>query len=122
MGLFFGMYGHGRVSGWHGLRSGLMWVAGVMVAQTALVIRYGLGFRGSTMEKIDLRDSINFLSMLRACAAISALAPGACLAIVSNDDDLLPDLRRVHPECRYQPLPVFAGRPGDYAFGVEKTF
>lgn len=73
------------------------------------------------MEKIDLRDSISFLSMLRACAVIKDLKPGACLAILCNDADLLPDLRRVHPECCFLPLSVSAGRPGDYVFGVEKT-
>ncbi len=73
------------------------------------------------MVKVDLRDSLGFLSMLRACAAISALTPGACLAMVCNDADLLPDLRRVHPECRFLSLAAPVGRPGDYVFGVEKT-
>ncbi len=81
----------------------------------------GFGDEEWTMVKVDLRDSLGFLSMLRACAAISALTPGACLAMVCNDADLLPDLRRVHPECRFLPLAAPVGRPGDYAFGVEKT-
>lgn len=51
---------------------------------------------------VDLRDSMDFLCLLRACALIRQLQPGESLVMLTNDAGFLLDLRRIHRECFFE--------------------
>jgi hypothetical protein len=77
----------------------------------------------STMTKIDMRNTMDFFCMLKACALIKRLKPGESVLILSNDRAFLSDLRRVHPDCEFKlTSTVHAFEDGgDYLFRVEKS-
>jgi len=75
------------------------------------------------MNKLDMRNTMDFFGMLTACALIKRLGSGESMLILANDRSFLPDLRRVHPDCSFQLVPpapdVKDG--GDYLFRVIKA-
>ena len=75
------------------------------------------------MNKLDMRNTVDFFGMLTACALIKRLEAGESMLILANDNSFLPDLRRVHPECSFQLIPPApdAQDGGDYLFQVRKA-
>lgn len=79
--------------------------------------------RTSAMTKIDMRNTMDFFCMLKACALIKQLKPGNSVLILSNDRAFLSDLRRVHPDCEFKLISTVHAFEdgGDYLFRVEKS-
>ena len=75
------------------------------------------------MNKLDMRNTMDFFGMLTACALIKRLGAGESMLILANDTSFLPDLRRVHPECSFQLIPPAhdVKNSGDYLFQVRKA-
>jgi len=75
------------------------------------------------MNKLDMRNTMDFFGMLTACALIKRLGAGESMLILANDTSFLPDLRRVHPDCSFQLIPPAqnSNEGGDYLFQVRKA-
>ena len=75
------------------------------------------------MTKIDMRNSMDFFCMLKACALIKQLKPGDSVLILSNDRAFLSDLRRIHPDCGFQLVSSARAfeKGGDYIFKIRKA-
>ena len=75
------------------------------------------------MPKIDMRNTMDFFCMLKACALIKQLKPGNSVLILSNDRAFLSDLRQVHPDCEFKLISTVHAFEdgGDYLFRVEKS-
>ena len=75
------------------------------------------------MNKLDMRNTMDFFGMLTACALIKRLGSGESMLILANDRSFLSDLRRVHPDCSFQLVPPAQDLRdgGDYLFQVRKT-
>lgn len=74
-------------------------------------------------ESVDLRNSMDFFCMLKACALIRKLAEGESVLIRTNDNTFLADLRRVHPDCAFTLESQIMGfeRDAEYFIRVTKT-
>lgn len=74
------------------------------------------------MNKLDMRNMMDFFGMLTACALINRLGAGESMLILANDKSFLPDLRRVHLGCSFQLIPpAHEAKDGDdYLFQVRK--
>lgn len=75
------------------------------------------------MNKLDMRNTMDFFGMLTTCALIKRLEAGESMLILANDKSFLPDLRRVHPDCSFQLVPPAHDLKdsGDYLFQVRKA-
>ncbi len=75
------------------------------------------------MNKLDMRNTMDFFGMLTACALIKRLGAGESILILANDKSFLPDLRRVHPDCSFQLVPPAHDLKdsGEYLFQVRKA-
>jgi hypothetical protein len=79
---------------------------------------------GVTPEtRIDMRNTMDFFCMLKACALIRRLEPGQSVFILTNDRNFLADLRRVHPDCSFELESSVLGfeNDGDFVFKVSRT-
>jgi hypothetical protein len=79
------------------------------------------GMNGET--RIDMRNTMDFFCMLKACALIRQLDPGQNVFILTNDREFLADLRRVHPDCSFELESSVMGfeNVGDFVFKVSRT-
>ena len=73
--------------------------------------------------RIDMRNTMDFFCMLKACALIRRLEPGQSVFILTNDREFLADLRRVHPDCSFELESSVMGfeNVGDFVFRVSRT-
>ena len=96
---------------WHGLR-----FVGGMKCFEALN-------RTVSATRIDMRNSMDFLCMLKTCALIKRLAPGEGAHILANDTNFPADLRRVRPDCTFEIVPCAMGfeENADYLVRVART-
>lgn len=69
--------------------------------------------------RIDMRNSMDFFCMLKACAMLKRLPPGESVHILANDRNFLADLRRVHPDCTFETVSCVMGFEDDADFVVR---